>query len=262
MPTLDIYFQALSQLMASESRLLASVFRTHRGKLGENREALLHRFFSTYLPARFGVGTGFALLGSEEISSQQDIVIYDSLSNPVLFPESVAPLFPPSALVAVVEVKSRLTKAELRKTVAKSIALKRAIRASFERHPAPPQRETLSCLFAFEATLPLPRVLEELAQNEESLATEPIDRLDMICVLGQGLVFGSAVFHSISVDGEVLTPHSTPTPQHWLALETRHELFTFYSRVLDHIMAMPTIRPQLMSYVPADMEIGRTVAAR
>jgi hypothetical protein len=90
------------------------------GALGENREAVLQQFFSTYLPQRFGVGTGFALLGAEQVSTQQDVVIYDRLNNPVLFPESAAPLFPPSALVAVIEVKSRLTRPELRRTVAKA----------------------------------------------------------------------------------------------------------------------------------------------
>jgi hypothetical protein len=107
MPMLDIYFQTLSKVMSAESQLLAEVFQAHRGKLGENREALLQRFLSTYLPQRFGVGTGFALLGAEDISTQQDVVVYDRLNSPVLFPESVAPLFPPSALAAVIEVNRR-----------------------------------------------------------------------------------------------------------------------------------------------------------
>jgi hypothetical protein len=101
MPMLSTYFHALSEVMAAESRLLAQVYSSHHGKLGENREAVLQRFFSTYLPQRFGVGTGFALLGAEQVSTQQDVVIYDRLNNPVLFPESAAPLFPPSALVPV-----------------------------------------------------------------------------------------------------------------------------------------------------------------
>ena len=54
------------------------------GKLGESREVLPQRFLSTYLPRRFGVDTGFALFGSA-MSTQQDVVVYDHLSNPVLF---------------------------------------------------------------------------------------------------------------------------------------------------------------------------------
>jgi hypothetical protein len=186
-PMLDIYFQALREVMGAEARLLGKVFRTHRGKLGENREALLQRFFSTYLPQRFGVGTGFALLG-EDISTQQDVVVYDRLNNPVLFPESAAPLFPPSALAAVVEVKSTLTRTELKKTVAKSVAMKRGIRASLANHPAPPHVQALSCLFAFRVrSLPLPTLLDALAEEEEALGAPPLDRLDMVCILGKGL---------------------------------------------------------------------------
>ena len=98
---LSTYFRALSEVMAAESRLLAQVYSGHRGKLGENREAVLQRFFSTYLPQRFGVGTGFALLGAEQVSTQQDVVIYDKLNNPVLFPESAARRARPDRAVAV-----------------------------------------------------------------------------------------------------------------------------------------------------------------
>src|SRR5579871_4928906 len=109
------YFATLSDVMAAESELLAKIYN-HQGKLGENREALLQRFFRAYLPARFGVGTGFALL-SDSVSTQQDVVIYDAHTNPVLFPDSIAPVFPPSALTALIEVKSTLTSREMRKTV-------------------------------------------------------------------------------------------------------------------------------------------------
>jgi hypothetical protein len=261
---IDIYFQALSEVMAAESRLLGNVFRAHRGKLGENREALVQRFFSTYLPQRFGVGTGFALLGTEDVSTQQDVVVYDRLNNPVLFPESAAPLFPPSALAAVIEVKSKLTRTELRKTVGKSIALKRGIRDAVEHHPSPPQIEALSCLFAFEASqsLSLANLLHALADEEEARGVQPIDRLDMVCILGKGLVLGGSVFHALTMAGQPLTPLAPPTPQHWLALESEHELFTFYSRLLDHIIGRGDIRPQLMSYLPPDAGVGLVVAVR
>jgi uncharacterized protein DUF6602 len=260
---LSTYFSALSEVMAAESRLLAQVYKGHRGKLGENREAVLQRFFSTYLPQRFGVGTGFALLGAEQVSTQQDVVIYDRLNNPVLFPESRAPLFPPSALAAVIEVKSRLTRPKLRKAVEKGVALKRGIRASFAHHPAPPQTEALSCLFAFDAgKLPLAGLLDILADNEEALGAEPVDRLDMLCVLQKGLIFGGGVFYSLSMDGQVLTPHAPPQRQRGMALETEHELLVFYSKLLDHIMSRSDVRPQLMSYLPSETQLGQVVAVR
>jgi hypothetical protein len=263
MPMLTTYFNALNDVMAAESRLLAQVFTGHRGKLGENREAVVQRFFTTYLPQRFGVGTGFALLGAEQVSTQQDVVIYDRLNNPVLFPDSAAPLFPPSALAAVIEVKSRLTPSELRKVVEKSVELKCGIRASFTNHPAPPRSPALSCLFAFDAgNTPLAKFLDTLADKEQALGAEPMDRLDMACILKKGLLLGGAIFHSLSAGGEALTPQTPPHPQHGMALETEHELLLFYSRLLDHIMGRTETRPQLMSYLPPDAQMGRVVAVR
>jgi hypothetical protein len=249
--------------MAPESRLLAQVYSSHHGKLGRDREAVLQRFFSTYLPQRFGVGTGFALLGAEQVSTQQDVVIYDRLNNPVLFPESAAPLFPPSALAAVIEVKSKLTQPELRKAVAKSVALKRGIRASFAAHPAPPRTEALSCLFAFEAgKRPLAGLLDILADSENALGAEPIDRLDLLCVLQRGVIVGGGVFYALSMGGQVLTPGAPPHHQRCMALETEHELLLFYSQLLDHIMSRGDTRPWLMSYLPPESGMGQVVGVR
>jgi hypothetical protein len=120
---LDSYFSRLAAVMADESRALGDVYR-HRGKLGENREALVQRFLERHLPQRFAVASGFALF-TEGVSSQQDVVVYDQLNNPVLFGDSNAPLFPPSALCAAIEVKSRLRRAELVSVVRAARELKR-----------------------------------------------------------------------------------------------------------------------------------------
>jgi hypothetical protein len=242
---------------------LAQVYSTHHGKLGENREAVLQRFFSTYLPQRFGVGTGFALLGAEQVSTQQDVVIYDPLNNPVLFPESAAPLFPPSALVAVIEVKSQLTRPELRRTVAKGVVLKRGIHASFAHRPSPPQTEALSCLFAFDIEKrPLAGLLDLLVDDEDALGAEPIDRLDLLCVLQKGLMVGGGVVFSLSTGGQVLTPRAPPHHQRCMALESEHELLLFCSRLLDHIMGRTDARPKLMSYLPPETAMGQIVGVR
>jgi hypothetical protein len=257
-PMLEVYFKTLSEMMAAESRLFGDLYR-HRGKLGENREGLLQRFLTTYLPQRFGVGTGFALFGSE-ISTQQDVVVFDQLSNPVLFPDSIAPLFPPSALAAVIEVKSTLTKPELEKTVAKVQALKRELRGSFAHHPEPPQTEALAGLFAFKTRrMAIADVLEELKQAEEDLNAEIRDRLDVVCVLGEGLVLGGSLLHVVT-NGEPPQATSAPPRQQRVAFATENSLFLFYSGLLDYILARGDVRPQLMSYMAPDTQLGEVVA--
>ena len=255
---LELYFNALGEIMAAESRTMGNLYR-HRGKLGENRAALLQRFLSTYLPQRFGVGAGFALFG-EDVSTEQDVVVYDQLNNPVLFPATAAPLFPPSALGAVVEVKTRLTKSELRQTIVKAKALKQNLRRSFAHHPSPPRAEALAALFAFDSRLAIADVLRESKAVEQEVGAELPDRLDAICVLGKGLVVGGSLFYSTTHNGEPLLPVTRPPKQQRLAVEAENSLFIFYSRLLDYLSARVDVRPQLMSFLPPDMPLGEVVA--
>jgi hypothetical protein len=125
----------------------------------------------------------------------------------------------------------------LRKTVAKSVALKRGIHAAFANHPALPRREALTCLFALQApSLSLGKALRTLADKENALNVQPIDGLDMVCILGKGLVFGGSALYALSASGEALTPNTPPPPQRWVAFESEHELFVFFSRLLDYVM--------------------------
>ena len=257
-PMIELYFNALGEIMAAESRMMANLYR-HRGKLGENRAALLQRFLATYLPRRFGVGAGFALFG-DDVSTEQDVVVYDQLNNPVLFPATVAPLFPPSALAAVVEVKSRLTKSELRQTIVKVKALKQNLRGSFAHHPAPPRAEALAALFAFDSRLAIADILHAAKAVEDEVGAEPQDRLDAVCVLGTGIVFGGSLLYSTTHEGEPLLPETRPPRQQRLAVEAENSLFIFYSRLLDYILARADVRPQLMSYLPPDTPLGEVVA--
>jgi hypothetical protein len=252
-PVIDAYFRALSETMTRESQLLAAVYR-HPGKLGENRESLLSHFLATYLPARYGVGTGFALLGSE-LSTQQDVVVFDALDNPVLFPHSTAPLFPPSALAALVEVKSCLTKRELIASAHKATRLKRALRASFKNHPEPPVREALACVFAFTSTATPSRLLEIVREVEEKDCIDMRDRLDLVCVLGTGVVLGGSLMYA-TTHGAALTATAERPPRQRLAVEVGDSLFVFYARLLDYLTARPTTPPQLMSYLPPDTPMG------
>jgi Domain of unknown function (DUF6602) len=253
---IDRYFSSLGETMARESRLMADVYR-HPGKLGENREALLGRFLDAYLPRRYGVGTGFALFGSD-LSTQQDVVVYDRIDNPVLFPDSAAPLFPPSALHALIEVKSRLTRRELVKTARKAARFKRELRRSFANHPEPPKLEALAMLFVFGSALEPARILGELKSLEEDEGVDMRDRVDMVCALGQGVVLGGSLM-STTRGGSSLRDDSR-TRQQRLAVEVSNSLFVFYARLLDYIATRPLTRPHVMSYLPPETPMGVVVA--
>jgi hypothetical protein len=250
---IDDYFKALGETMARESQLMGRVYR-HPGKLGESREALLTRFLAQYLPRRYGVTSGFALLGSG-LSTQQDVVVYDQLDNPVLMPDSGAPLFPPSAVAALVEVKSRLTRRELRSAVRKAARVKRELRRSFANHPNPPAHEALVTLFAFSSSYAPARALRELKAVEDEDNVDIRDRLDLVCVLGSSLIVGGSLMAGMD-SGAVAHEDSRPER---LAVAVDNSLFVFYTRLLDYVALRGVVRPRLMSYLPPETPMGIVV---
>jgi len=88
----------------------------HKGNRGSAREQALRDFFSKNLPSRFSVtqGESVDLLG--EPSPQFDLVIYDNTKN---FPFSAdgVTILPAEAILATVEVKSKLNAGEVTKCV-------------------------------------------------------------------------------------------------------------------------------------------------
>lgn len=244
---IDDYFRELQAAMTRESELLGRHF-DHRGKLGENREALVARFLRSYLPTCHGVSSGFALL-TGALSTQQDVVIYDRLTNPVLFPTAAAPLFPPSALEAVVEVKSRLSARDLEATALKTARLKRELRQAFAHHPLPPKRELLTAAFVFRSSRLPAAVLAELRAVERRAHLPVDDRLDLICLLGRGVVVGGALW-ARSRGGTAFAAAES------IAVDSDDGLLLFYTRLLDELAARGMTPPRLMSYLPPETPMG------
>ena len=86
----------------------------HHGERGRITEEILRGVLAKTLPKRFSIGTGVIFNASEEMSLQTDIVIYDNFLNSPLLSEFGSCMFPVETVYATIEVKSVLTKQELR----------------------------------------------------------------------------------------------------------------------------------------------------
>ena len=86
----------------------------HAGEFGTYRESILRDFLRLCVPARLDIGTGFLINAAGEVSTQADIVIYDSSAIPRVESSEHQRFFPVEGVCAVGEVKSRLSKTDLR----------------------------------------------------------------------------------------------------------------------------------------------------
>ncbi len=89
---------------------------THKPELGRLNETHLVRLLRDYLPARFGIGTGFIVCGGANPaqSPQCDIIIYDAINNAPLYKSEAWSVYPIEMVYGVIEVKTTLNKPALR----------------------------------------------------------------------------------------------------------------------------------------------------
>lgn len=103
----------LDELISAAADNMTSDLRrkliSHPGELGTAREQIIRDFLTAHLPKRFEVSTGFVFDCRGNVSRQLDIVVFDANSCPRFEIPGGKFLFPCEAVVAVGQVKSKLT---------------------------------------------------------------------------------------------------------------------------------------------------------
>jgi len=126
----------------------------HKGLRGRFRELLVDTILAPWLPpyAACGTGTIVDVDGKVRESTQEDVVVFDRSLAPAVFAHASARegMFPYDGVLVRVEVKSTLTRPELRKAVL-------AAGATYEMHFCGSEGRTaarpISAIFAFKSDL-------------------------------------------------------------------------------------------------------------
>lgn len=180
-----------------------------RGDIGDTREDALHRFLRSQLPGRFHVGSGEVMDASGAMSGQTDLFIYDGANTRPPFESGSNSLLPAEALLATVEIKSTLTKAETANALA-GLAKLRALRpwdAPWEvarrggRAAEQGVPRIFTTLFAYRTDFGAESwAAKETARVRDGCADAPVEVqfLDRVVVLDRGLL--------IPAKGEVAEP--------------------------------------------------------
>ena len=110
----------------------------HPGEFGNYRERITRQFLSYFLPSRFSMNDGFVLNSSGEVSTQCDIVIYDSEETPAIQTDQLQRFYPIETVYAVGEVKSVLSLNDFEEALQKLMKTKKMRQGLKIRFPVKP----------------------------------------------------------------------------------------------------------------------------
>ena len=193
-----IFFQKFVAAMDDFASVLTRTAQVaHSGSKGTHREKAIQRFFSDHLPGMYGVAGGEVRDLFDNVSGQLDIMIYDKLRNyPFLAEDPV--VLPAEALLASIEVKTKLDKSELSKSITAALKLK-ALRphkrelagARQKGERADNRLRYLHCIFAYSSDVSGGDVLAKEFERYKSLTSSmgvPLSTIDRIYIPGVGLI--------------------------------------------------------------------------
>ncbi|EKD79721.1 MAG: hypothetical protein ACD_40C00331G0004 [uncultured bacterium] len=188
----------IKDLMAEAGKQLRQEFESikktnpHYAERGAETEDLLKVFLNRVLPKRFSADTGLVIDLENNISSQTDVIIYDSYNSPIYRTGSRLLILPSDNVASVIEVKSNLNKVEL-KDAAKKVASVKCLKKTPLTDLDQPvtfsplvTTKTYGVVFAYESETSL----ETLAENLKEINKKyPSDQwIDLIVVLDKGVV--------------------------------------------------------------------------
>ena len=105
----------------------------HPGEFGTYRENICDELIKFSIPSKYNTGKGFLINSFDEVSTQCDIVVYDFNSTPLIENDSKVRFFPVESVVAIGEIKSKLTTTNLCEAIVKLSEIKKMKKIPHER---------------------------------------------------------------------------------------------------------------------------------
>jgi len=162
----------------------------HSAIVGAASEQCWIQLLERYLPKRYRAAPAFVVDSRGERSRQIDLVIFDNLYSPLLFPHESALHVPAESVYAVFEIKSYFSHHHLRYAAEKAASV-RTLKRTSVRVPAGGQTRRPTRLQPILAgllgtTSPWPALEFEKTLRESLMKFKPTERLDLGCALDGG----------------------------------------------------------------------------
>lgn len=189
--TIEGLFKEIGKQLRNEFESIKSN-NPHYGERGAETEVILTDFLNNHLPKRFSATSGLIVDNFNNISKQTDIIVYDSLNSPVYRKGPRVSIIPYDNVACIIEVKSLLTKDELKDAAQKISSVKRLKKTPISTIDQPVTFSTLinsttmGLVFAYEAKTKLETLADNLAEINTNFPS--VEWIDSIIVLDKGII--------------------------------------------------------------------------
>jgi hypothetical protein len=215
-PTIASLLSDAAKYLRGEFEFIRSTNK-HAGDAGEEVQEVLKKFLNKHLPKRWAAESGLIIDHANAISRQTDVIVYDALSSPVYRSGDKTCIVPNNNVAAVIEVKSRLNKAQLADAYLKIASCKKLMKDQLSDLDSNPTSgpatttTTMGIVFAFSAETLLNTLAENMAELNAQYQSSQWP--DLIVVLDTGTINYLVAYPGTkgNLPGSMMT---TPDPRH------------------------------------------------
>lgn len=174
-------FSSVSKKMSIDFEEITSQIN-HNGEKGNAREDVLQSYLRGYIPDKYTFSKGTIIDCTDSQSKQVDIIIHDKYITPCLVGMDSTKVIPIECVYAVIEVKSVLTKEELRKSIKNIYSVKKLQKNTVTGVSYP----TAGLIFAYDSDSSFNTIYKNLVELSQEF--EPENRVSCVCVLNKGII--------------------------------------------------------------------------
>ncbi|GIO70405.1 DUF6602 domain-containing protein [Paenibacillus cookii] len=211
----------------------------HKGERGTSREEIFSTYFRKYIPLKYEFSRGAIIDLSGRQSKQQDLIIHDTLSSPILMNMDSTKIIPIESVFATIEIKSSLNKSRLNECVENIKSVR-----GLPKHPITPfVSPTAGFVFAYTSDTSLETLLDNLV--DLNLQVDSDHQISVVCVLDKGMIVN---VDRRGLDKIELLP-SVNTTRAIIENSIENNLIIFYLILMQFLNSTAITPPDLLKYV-------------
>jgi len=237
-------FSSAGKKLKSEFDYLKST-NPHYAERGAEAEEILKRFLNDHIPKRYAASSAIIIDNENRISRQVDVAVYDAINSPIYRKDERIMILPSDNVAAAIEVKSNLTKIEL-KDADEKISLLKSLKKTEVTNVDQPVTlgeltiiTTMGVVFAFNSSSSLKTLSENMLEINKEI---PSNRwIDLIVVLDVGIItYGmkQPLSSKIARYGGLTGNESVPVPYYVQLMASgsgEETINEFYLHLLSHL---------------------------